>query len=387
MKKIGIYLHIPFCKSKCYYCDFISYCNEEYNINSYIECMQKEIEIKASELYKFAKNNNENFEIDTIYIGGGTPSFIKEEYIIKLVSDVKKYFSVDKECEITIEVNPDTASLEKLVEYKKVGINRISIGLQTTKNELLKEIGRIHNYEKFKDSYNNIKSAGFTNINVDLMIGMPNQNIKDVEKSIQEVIKLAPSHISVYSLIIEEGTKLFEKNNNGELHLPDENLEREMYWKVKEKLEKEGFIHYEISNFAKKGKSSKHNCNCWNQNEYLGIGVAAHSFFNSIRFSNTINVEEYIKNIQENSIQKNQTIHEILSLEEKQKEFMILGLRKLEGIQIRKFKEKFGQNPIYIFRNQINKLQNQDLIQIDGDFIRLTNKGLDLANIVWEEFI
>ena len=364
MKKIGIYLHIPFCKSKCYYCDFISYCDEEESINSYIECMKKEIEFKASELYKFEKNNNENLKIDTIYIGGGTPSFIKEEYIINLVNELKKNFSLDKECEITIEVNPDSVSFEKMIKYKKVGINRISIGLQTVKDELLKEIGRPHNYEQFKEAYNNIKNAGFTNINVDLMISLPNQSMKDIEKSLKEVIKLEPSHISVYSLILEEGTKLFEKVNNGKLCLPDEELEREMYWKVKEILEKAGFIHYEISNFAKKGMESKHNYNCWNQNEYLGIGVAAHSFFNSIRFSNISDIKKYIKNIKENNTQKNQTIHEILSLEEKKKEYMILGLRKLEGVEIRKFKEKFSQNPIYIFK-----------------------KGLDLANIVWEEFI
>ena len=387
MKKIGIYLHIPFCKSKCYYCDFISYCNEEGKINSYIECMRKEIEFKALELEKFAKNNNENFKVDTIYIGGGTPSFIKEEYIIKLINDAKKYFVVDKECEITIEVNPDSAGLEKLIGYKKVGINRISIGLQTTEDELLKEIGRIHNYEQFQEAYNSIKNIGFSNINVDLMIGLPNQSIKDVEKSLQKVIELEPSHISVYSLILEEGTKLFKKVNDGELNLPDENLERQMYWNVKERLEKKGFIHYEISNFAKQGMESKHNCNCWNQNEYLGIGVAAHSFFNSIRFSNTSNVEEYIKNVKENNIIKNQTIHEILNLEEKQKEYMILGLRKLEGVEIRKFKENFGKNPIYVFRKEFDELQNKDLIEIDGDFIRITKKGLDLANVVWESFV
>ena len=190
MKKIGIYLHIPFCKSKCYYCDFISYCNEEESINSYIECMRKEIEFKALELEKFAKNNNEKFKVDTIYIGGGTPSFIKEEYIIKLVNDVKRYFIVDKECEITIEVNPDSASLEKLIGYKKVGINRISIGLQTTEDEFLKEIGRIHNYEQFKEAYNNVKSAGFSNINVDLMIGLPNQKLKNIEKSLRRSYKI-----------------------------------------------------------------------------------------------------------------------------------------------------------------------------------------------------
>jgi len=387
MKKIGIYLHIPFCKSKCNYCDFISYCNQEKMVNSYIECMRKEIEFKASELCKYEKNNNENFEVDTVYIGGGTPSFIKKEYIIKLVNDVKKYFVIDRQCEITIEVNPDSVSFEKLVDYRKVGINRISIGLQTTKDELLKEIRRPHNYEQFKEAYNSIKRAGFTNINVDLMIALPNQSVKDVEQSLKEVIKLEPSHISVYSLILEEGTKLFNKVNAGELRLPDENLERKMYWYVKEELEKQGFIHYEISNFAKKGLESKHNCNCWNQNEYLGIGLAAHSFFNSIRFSNTTNLKKYIKNIKENNIQMNQIIQEILNLEEKQKEYMILGLRKLEGVEIRKFKEKFLQNPIFSFKKQINKLVKENLIEIDGDFIRLTKKGLDLANIVWEEFI
>ena len=182
MKNLGIYLHIPFCKKKCYYCDFISYCNEEKNINTYIECMQKEIEFKSLELNKFSKNNNEYFEIDTIYIGGGTPSFIDSKYISELLSSIKKFFNVKENCEITIEVNPDSASLEKLIEYKKSGINRISIGLQSTKDKLLKEIGRVHNFEQFKSSYNNIKNAGFNNINVDLMIGLPGQNIKDVNR-------------------------------------------------------------------------------------------------------------------------------------------------------------------------------------------------------------
>lgn len=387
MKNIGIYLHIPFCKQKCFYCDFVSYCNEESNISTYIECIKKEIEFKALELNKFSENNNEQFEINTIYIGGGTPSFIDSKYISKILKKIKEYFTVKKDCEITIEVNPDSVSLEKLIEYKNSGINRISIGLQSTKNKLLKEIGRVHNFEQFKQAYNNIKIAGFKNINIDLMIALPNQTLEDVEESLTEIMSLNPSHISVYSLILEDETKLFKEVKKGNLKLPDDELERKMYWNVKKSLEKNGFMQYEISNFSKPEKESKHNLNCWNQDEYLGIGVSAHSFFNNIRFSNTINLNDYIKNIQNDKYTKNQTIHEILSLDERKKEFMILGLRKIKGIEIKKFKEKFGENPIYIFRNQINKLVNENLIEIDGDFIRLTNKGLDLANIVWEEFI
>lgn len=387
MKKIGIYIHIPFCKSKCNYCDFISYCNEQSLISDYIHCLEKEIEFKAMQIKEFAKKNSEEINIDTIYIGGGTPSFIDYKYITRIVNNIKKYFVIDYDAEITIEVNPDSVSLEKVEEYKKIGINRISIGLQTAKNKLLKEIGRPHNFEQFKIAYDIIKKVGFNNINVDLMIGLPNQNMQDVKQSLEEIIKLEPSHISVYSLILEEGTKLEKKVKNGEVSLPSEELERKMYWYVKEKLEQEGYMHYEISNFAKKGMESKHNVHCWNQSEYLGIGAAAHSYFNFIRFSNETNIKEYIKNIQECKFNKNQIIHEILSQEDRKKEFMLLGLRKINGVEIREFKKNFSQNPIYIFREQINKLQKEELIEIDGDFIKLTNRGLDLANLVWEEFV
>ena len=387
MKNIGIYLHIPFCKKKCFYCDFISYCNEENNIYTYIECMKKEIKFKASELNKFSIKNQENYEIDTIYIGGGTPSYIDSKFISDLIDSVKKSFNVKNNCEITIELNPDSTLFEKLFEYKKTGINRISIGLQSSKDKLLKEIGRVHNFEQFKRAYYNIKKAGFTNINVDLMIALPNQSLEDINDSVEEIMNLEPSHISVYSLILEENTILFEKVKNGELILPNEELEREMYWYVKDKLEKRGYMQYEISNFAKNEKESKHNLNCWKQNEYLGIGLNAHSFFNSIRFSNTDNIANYIKNIRNQNYKDNQIIQEILSLEDKQREFMILGLRIIKGVEIKHFKEKFGQNPIYVFRKEINKLEKEDLIEIDGDCIKLTKKGLDFANVVWEEFV
>ena len=387
MKNIGIYIHIPFCKSKCYYCDFISYCTEEKNVPVYINCMKKEIKFKSEELAKFAKKNNEQFEIDTIYIGGGTPSFIDSKYITELLEIIKESFNIKENCEITIEVNPDSTSLKKLIAYKNSGINRISIGLQSSNDKLLKEIGRVHNFEQFKNAFMNIKNAGFSNINVDLMIALPGQKIKDVKNSLQEIISLKPTHISVYSLILEEGTKLFKEVECGEKKLPSEDLERKMYWYVKDNLEEDGYIQYEISNFAKLKKQSKHNLNCWNQNEYLGIGIAAHSFLNNIRFSNIKDINKYIKNIQNGKFLQNQEIHEILSNEDKQKEYMILGLRKIDGIQIKDFKKKFGLNPIFIFKNQINKLVCEDLIEIDGDNIKLTNKGLNFANVVWKEFL
>ena len=374
-KKIGIYVHIPFCKQKCYYCDFISFCNKSDLIEDYIKALKKEIESQKIKE-----------EINTIYIGGGTPSYIESKYIVEIIEEIKKK-NVQKEAEITIEVNPGTVTKEKLKHYKKSGINRLSIGLQTSKDELLKEIGRIHNFEQFLETYNIARKVGFKNINIDLMIGLPNQKIKDIKETLQKVIKLQPEHISVYSLIVEENTPIAKKIDTGELKLPDEELERNMYWYVKSTLELNGYVHYEISNFSKKGYESKHNVNCWNQNEYIGFGTAAHSYINYIRYSNTENIEEYIQNVNSRSFEKNININEIQSDDDIRNEFMLLGLRKIDGVKISDFKNKFGDNPIYLYRNILQKLYDEDLIKIDENNIRLTNKGLDLANLVWEEFI
>ena len=375
MKEIGIYIHIPFCIKKCEYCDFVSYCNKKEYVPQYINALKKEI-----------KNNiNKEYKITTIYIGGGTPSSIEENYIADIIETIKLNMNEEnlkdfENIEVTIEVNPGTVTEKKLKVYKKIGINRLSIGLQETHNELLKSIGRIHTYEEFIKTYNLARKIGFNNINVDLMIALPKQTIQDIKENLEKIIKLDPEHISVYSLILEEGTKLYEKYQNKEIKLPDEELERNMYWYVKNTLENNGYMHYEISNFSKKGFESKHNMNCWNQEEYLGFGVAAHSYNNRIRYSNTNSIEEYIKG-------SNKIIHEEQTLEDMQKEYMLLGLRKIEGINIQKFKNKFAQNPIFIFKEQLNKLVDEELIIVDGNEIKLTNKGLDLANIVWEEFV
>ena len=374
-KHIGIYIHIPFCKQKCYYCDFVSYCNKDNLIEKYIQAVKKEIQLQ--EIIK---------EIDTIYIGGGTPSYIEAKYIKEILEEIKTK-NISKEAEITIEVNPGTITLDKLQEYKNCGINRLSIGLQSTQNNLLKTIGRIHNFEEFLETYKMARKVGFKNINVDLILGLPNQKISDLKESLEKVLELKPEHISVYSLIVEENTPIADKIEKNELILPEEETERNMYWYVKNTLELNGFHHYEISNFAKKGFESKHNLNCWEQQEYIGIGTSAHSYVENVRYSNTENLEKYIDNIEQGTPENNKIIHEVQNENDKKKEFMLLGLRKIDGIKISEFKKAFGDNPIYLFRNELKKLSDEELIEIYDDIIRLTNKGIDLANLVWEEFI
>lgn len=402
-KELGIYIHIPFCKHKCYYCDFISYCNKDKLIDKYIDAVKKEIKIyfENEELLK-------EYDITTIYIGGGTPSYIDSKYIVDILNLIKSKLEKAnitkiKDIEITIELNPGTVNKEKLMDYKKANINRLSIGLQSTNDDILKQIGRIHNYEEFKQNYGLARAVGFDNINVDLMIGLPNQSIEDVKNSLKNIINLEPEHISVYSLILEEGTTLEKLINEKKLELVDEETERQMYWLVKDILELNRYNHYEISNFCKDGKQSKHNINCWEQKEYIGIGAGAHSYLKNVRYANTSKLEKYIeiysklnRNKKENiefynninkELENNIEIEEIQDVEEQKKEYMLLGLRKTKGVEISKFKEKYIDNPIFIYREILEKLVNEKLLIIDGNNIRLTNKGLDFANLVWEEFV
>lgn len=386
-KQIGLYIHIPFCKQKCSYCDFCSYAEKQDLISKYIKCLLQEIkEVGINNRADFENGKDDLFSIKTIYIGGGTPSLIESKYIVQIMEEIKSNFELDENVEITIEVNPGTVTLEKLEDYNKAGINRLSIGLQSTHEHLLKEIGRIHTYLDFLDTYRFAREAGFENINVDLMIGLPNQTLAEVQDSIEEIVSMEPEHVSVYSLILEESTPLFKKVEEG-LELPDEELERKMYWTVKQTLEANGYNHYEISNFAKENYESKHNLDCWSQKEYIGFGVAAHSYTNGIRYSNIENLEQYIKNYEEDKTEENLIFHEKQDREAMQKEYMLLGLRKIDGVSIQEFKIKFVANPVFLYHDKLEKLVNEDLIEIDGDQIKLTNKGLDLANIVWEEFV
>lgn len=402
--ELGIYLHIPFCKKKCDYCDFISF-----PYSQAIELVEKYIETMEAEIDSYDLTS---YNVTTIYMGGGTPSILPSKEIEKLLNKIKTKLEENKnetkweDIEITIEVNPGTVDKNKLETYKKSGVNRLSIGLQTTNNKLLKQIGRIHTYEEFLNTYQMAKEIVFQNCNVDLMLGLPNQTIQDLKQSLEKILELNPNHISVYSLIVEEGTPIERKLQKGELELPDEDTERQMYWYVKNTLELNGYEHYEISNFAKKGKQSKHNLNCWHQKEYIGIGISAHSYLNGVRYCNSSEIDKYIKNINKKEFNINDIINlcngdtkilkkidevyeinEIQSLEDKKREYMLLGLRKLEGIKISSFKEKFIENPIYVYHKELEKLVSEKLIKVEGDWIKLTNKGLDLANLVWEKFV
>lgn len=387
-KEIGLYVHMPFCKQKCYYCDFISYANKYNMVDRYIQCLKKEIIQYANENKIMSKHGLEpKYVIKTIYIGGGTPSSIDELYIINILQKIKENFQIKNDAEITIEVNPGTVNKEKLETYREIGINRLSIGLQAVQDEILKSIGRIHTFKDFENTYKYAREVGFNNINVDLMINLPNQTLDNVKESVKAILNLKPEHISVYSLILEEDTKLYEMVKSKQVALEPEEVERQMYWYVKETLEKYKYIQYEISNFAKSGFQSQHNIDCWNQEEYIGVGIAASSFIENKRYSNISNLEEYMDNIESGMPNKNLILDEVLDFESKMNEFMMLGLRTIQGVDIKKFEQKFKINPIIKYCKILEKLNHEGLIEIDANNIKLSNKGIDLANVVWEEFV
>lgn len=378
MEELGIYIHIPFCKQKCFYCDFCSFTNKNEMQEKYVEAVINEI-----------KNitHKEKYTVTTIYLGGGTPSILNPEYIKNILQEIKSSFKILDDAEITIEINPGTVNEEKLKRYKEYGINRLSIGLQSANDKILKNIGRIHDYKQFEETFFFARKCGFKNINVDLMIGLPTQAIEDVKQTLEKIIQKNPEHISVYSLIIEEGTTIEKLINENKLQLPDEETERIMYWTVVNELKENGYNQYEISNFSKKTYESKHNTNCWKQKQYIGLGTSAHSYLNKKRYSNTNNIEEYIKNIQESNISKNITIHEEQTEESTMNEYMLLGLRMIQGININEFKQKFKTDPTIKYKEILEKLQKENLIQITKTSIKLTKQGIDFGNIVWEEFI
>ena len=380
MKEVGLYIHIPFCKRKCYYCDFYSICNVDNElIESYFKTLHQEIEEVGI--------SSENIIVKTVYIGGGTPSIVEDRYIVDLIKTVYKNFNLIDSPEITIEVNPGTITKNKLKSYKDSGINRLSIGMQSANDALLKEIGRIHFWADFLECYKFAREVGFNNINVDCMIGLPMQTMDDVKNTLKEVSVLNPEHISVYSLIIEEGTRMEAMVNENKELLPDEDEERTMYWETKRYLESNGYKQYEISNFSKPGYESKHNLDCWYQKEYIGFGAGAHSYTDGIRYSNISNVNEYIKCYEENRQEDSIIIHEKQDKTVMAKEFIMLRLRTIEGCNKDEFYKKFEYDLEKGFKNEIEKLEKLDLIENTKTYIKLTDKGLDLANIVWEEFV
>ncbi|MEG1705410.1 MAG: radical SAM family heme chaperone HemW [Clostridia bacterium] len=381
-KDIGIYIHIPFCTSKCYYCDFVSYCNKDEYIQTYVDSLCNEI-LENSDILN-------EYNIISIYIGGGTPSYIDSKYIVKILDTLKIFVTHD--ISITIEVNPNSVSENKVTDYVNSGINRFSIGLQSTNNNILSCIGRKHTYEDFLNALTIINNHGITNISVDLIYPLPGLKLIDLDNSLNKVISLKDKynikHISIYNLEIHEGTKLDFLLKENFLSLCDEDEEYDMKEHIKSKLNENGYNRYEISNYAIDGYESEHNLNYWKQGIYLGFGVAASSFFNGTRYKNTDSIEEYIE-----YFLKSNHIKSIISEKEEldklalMREYVILNLRLIEGINIMNFKQRFKVDIFDLFKKEIDKMLNKELLQVTRTNVFLTEKGKDFANIVWEEFI
>lgn len=381
-ENIGIYIHIPFCKKKCFYCDFVSYENKENLIQEYIDTVCLEILQNAEILSEY--------NISTIYFGGGTPSLIKVEYIEKILNTLKLFVTDEKEIkEITIEINPNSASLDKLEKYYNLGINRLSIGLQSTHDKILRNIGRLHTFNDFKEVLKNANAVGFKNISVDLIYPLPGLNLSGFKETLNSVIKLKDEfnikHISVYNLEVHENTRLDFLLKEGFVSLCNEDEEYKMREELNKRLQDNGFVKYEISNYAYPGFESKHNLCYWNQEKYIGFGVNASSFFNLKRYRNTSNIDKYIDGIKNN---KNIVVEtEELDKLSLMKEYIILKLRLSKGVEISEFKQKFGTDIFDIFNTEFNSLKKDNLVNITSKNISLTSRGEEVANIVWEMFV
>ena len=363
---IGIYIHIPFCVRKCLYCDFASYIRTQEVQKLYIDRLIKEIEAcSVSET------------VDTVFIGGGTPSVLSFGEIGRLMDAIRHKFPMIKNAECSIEVNPGTVDSEKLQSYREFGLNRLSIGLQSCDNKQLKTLGRIHTYEDFEETFMAAREVGFDNLNVDLMSAIPGQSVSSYLDSLQKVLQFAPEHISAYSLIVEEGTPFSEM----ELDLPDEESERQMYYDTKRILSEAGYTRYEISNYAKEGFACKHNIGYWTGKEYLGFGVAAASFYQGMRIRNHVSLEEYLAN--------GPTLEEkvMLTKEDCMSEFFYVGLRMMKGVSECEFEKRFGEPFGERFAASIQKHMNLGLLAKENGYLFLTEKGIDVSNYVLCDFV
>ncbi|MDI9495149.1 MAG: radical SAM family heme chaperone HemW [Bacillota bacterium] len=375
MKKLGIYIHVPFCIKKCGYCDFYSVKWDEESENSYIRSAIDEIK---------GYRELEDYIVDTIFIGGGTPSVIMPQNIEKLIAAVKDTFTVAQNAEISMEANPNSLS-QNLKIYKETGINRLSIGIQSLKDDILKRIGRIHNFSEALQAIDLAQKQGFDNINADVMFNIPGQTLEDITDTIYQLISKDIRHISFYSLKLEEGTQMYSLEKNKVITMPVEDLEREMYYAGRTIMEEHGLMQYEISNFAVKGYECRHNLKYWNQEEYIGIGPSAHSFMGNTRYSNPSNLKEYTLSSGKEGFKRN--IQEVMDEDELMFEYIMLRLRLTEGLKFAEFKNKFNRDFEETYKAQIEKLLKDNLIYLDDEGIRLTHRGMDISNYVFASFM
>lgn len=392
-KELELYIHIPFCVKKCDYCDFLSFPADNRTQRRYVDAVQKEI-IYYGALYPDRK-------ITTIFIGGGTPSWLDEEEIVRILHTVREAFAVEHDAEITIECNPGTATAHKLVRYREAGINRISIGLQSAHNEELALLGRIHTWEQFLKTYDLARKAGFSNINVDLMSALPGQTLETFSDTLKKVLALKPEHLSAYSLMIEEGTPFYERYREDEKHreageptelLPDEEQEYAVTKLTQRVLMEAGYHWYEVSNFAKPGYECRHNIGYWKRADYLGIGIGAASLIDNVRYANVRDLEEYCKECEslweELNIRKTLcSSTEPVTREEQMEEFMFLGLRMTEGVSRAEFEQHFGIRIEAVYGDVLRQLQKEGLLVKQEGRICLTERGMDVNNYVVEQFM
>ena len=387
-KPLSIYLHIPFCARKCLYCDFLSAPADDATKARYVESLITEIKEEAPKY--------ETYEVRTVFIGGGTPSILPAEAIAGIMDTLKEQFYFAKEAEITIEVNPGSAEEEKLLAYYKSGINRLSIGLQSSHNSELQQLGRVHTYQDFLRTYQDAVKSGFNNINIDLMSAIPGQTTESYRETLRQILHLSPmpAHISAYSLIIEEGTPFYENTPE----LPDEDADREMYKITDDMLKESGLERYEISNYARKGYACKHNKVYWRRGDYVGFGIGAASLVDNVRFHNDDDISAYIAGweaYKQNILGKPDILRDVqpLTIPEQMEEYMFLGLRLTEGISLKEFEDTFGKSIYEVYPDVIDKLVNQGLLVkkngADGQTKRLalSSFGLDVSNVVMAEFL
>jgi len=378
---LGLYIHIPFCVKKCNYCDFLSAPADDVTKKRYVEVLCKEI--------SGYKELTKEYELATIYFGGGTPSVLDVSLTEQILSVIQKTFTVDMAAaEVTLEVNPGTASPEKLKRYKELGINRLSIGVQSSKQEELALLGRIHSFEDAKQTVLWAREAGFKNISLDLMSALPGQTLEAYKENVEAILSLKPEHISSYSLIVEEGTPFYGQYAEGaprEGDLPEEETDRAMYVYTKERLAAAGYARYEISNYAKPGCESRHNSSYWTGIDYIGVGLGASSLFANARYHNETDLNKYMEEAEAGQDIRREMEH--LVPEEQMEEFMILGLRMMCGVSRAEFQNRFGRQIETVYGSALTKLEKQGLLLREGDRIALTERGIDVSNQVFVEFV
>lgn len=376
MSELSLYFHIPYCKMKCFYCDFNSYSNKHDTLDEYLVSIEKEIDLYA---------HLHGSSIRTIFFGGGTPSIIESRCIRKIIDKCNSVFDTRGCTEISIEANPESLTEQKLYDYRNMGINRLSIGLQAWQDRLLKKIGRIHTLEKFIYAFSKAREASFDNINVDLIFSLPEQSVANWVETLLNVVDLSPEHVSCYGLKIEEGTRFHKALKEGEIQVPNDETDREMYYYAQESLNKFGYNQYEISNFAKPGYECVHNMAYWTFKEYIGFGAGAHSFFDNKRVENENIIEKYISQINKGNFAYSEKHN--LSKKNQMTDYIITGLRLIKGIDKKKFYEKFDMSINDLYTLNVTEYIKMGLLDDDEDNVKFTPKGLDLSNLVLTEFV